>query len=115
MQQSGNNIVTFRAAEDLEIFRRVKVNTDGEVEYSDNATYDGVTQAKVSEDEMVPVALKTTGRTFDVITTGAVTLGATIYGQADGAVGVSANGTAIGKALEATTETLGRIEAILTA
>jgi hypothetical protein len=115
MNQNENNIITVRAGEDLEIFRRVNIDTNGEAVYSDNATYDGVTQTKVADGEMVAVALKTSGRTFDVIASGAVTLGATIYGAADGTVGVTENGSAIGKALDATTETLGRIEALLNA
>lgn len=111
MQEGQGNVITLTAGEDLEIFRRVKLSsTEGEVEYSDDATFIGVTQKKVSDGDMVPVALKTSGRSFDVIITGTCSFGDALYGAADGTVGTTVNGSAIGKAIEASAEALARIE-----
>jgi hypothetical protein len=97
---------TFVATEALEAARRVKLTSGSgtAVEYADAADdYVGVTLKKVAIGEAVPVALKRNySGSVEVTAAVAITAGATIYGAADGKVGIATTGTdKYGKALEA--------------
>lgn len=102
MSQENLGIKTFRAAEDLEAYRRVKLDGSGDAVYADaGEEFIGITTQKVANDEMVAVALRASDRTFKVVAADSFALGAVLYGAADGKVSDSVSGTAQGIALEA--------------
>jgi len=104
-QQMEDNIKTFLAGADLEAYRRVKLNAgSGEavVYAGDEEAFIGITQTKVLSGERVPVALKTTGRTFKAVAASAISAGASFYGAANGKI-EGAGTVAQGRALEAAT------------
>lgn len=95
---------TFTATEALERFRRVKLTSGSgtAVEYADaGEAFIGVTEAAAALGDPVTVRLKGDYGTFRMVAAGAVVVGSTIYGAADGKVDDAVSGTAIGTALEA--------------
>jgi hypothetical protein len=101
MSQQNEGLKCFTAGEALEMFRRVKLS-GVTVVYSDGGeAYIGVTQEKVASGDPVTVMLKTTGKTFIMISEESLSAGAALYGAADGKVKDTASGTSMGTALEA--------------
>lgn len=115
-QQNESGLKAFTAGEDIEAYRRVKLDTGSgtQVVYAD-ATEDaiGITQEKVSSGDMVTVALVQTGRTYKVTAEEALAVGSSLYAADDGKVKVTVSGSCIGKALELATADLEIIETIL--
>jgi hypothetical protein len=106
MSQFNIGSKAFTAGEDLEAYRRVKLATGSgsQVVYADaGEACIGVTAAKGLAGEHITVDLKTSGRTFKLVTADAISAGADIFGADDGKV-ASINGSAIGKALEESTD-----------
>lgn len=78
---------TFVAAEALEAARRVKINTDGKVEYADaDAIGDGVTLDSCASDEEVTVALFSKPGTVPIACSVALGKGVVAYAAADGKI-----------------------------
>ena len=115
MSQENLGAKAFVAGEDLEAYRRVKLSagSGSQVEYADaGEDFIGITAAKVAQNDFITVNLKTRGRTFKVVAVDAIAAGADFFAANDGKV-ASANGSAIGKALEASTSDGEVIEGIL--
>lgn len=116
--QVDNGVKTFTAGEALAAYRRVKLSSGSgtQVEYADAAdNFIGVTQDAAASGEAVPVKLKRAAPgTFEVEAGVNVTAGATLYGAADGKVGIASTGNdKFGYALEAAVSTGGVIEALV--
>ena len=100
---------TFKAGEALAAKRRVKIEsgtvTDPpEVVYADaGEQHIGVTEYAVADGDLVSIRLRTSGGTQEATAAGAFSVGATLYGAADGKIDDASSGTAIGIALEAAT------------
>ena len=106
----------FKAGEDLEVFRRVKLSSGSgdTVEYADaGEDFIGFTAAKAKQDEFISVDLKTRGRTFKVVADGVLGAGDSFYGGVDGKVGPTVSGSIMGTALEASAADLEVIEGLL--
>lgn len=101
--QVEGNVKTFAAGEVLARNRRVKIDTSGNAIYADaGEAFDGVTQKPAAAiGDHVPVKLKSAAGTFKVTADGAVTLGASLYGAADGKVSTTVSGSAQFKANDA--------------
>jgi hypothetical protein len=107
MAQSTYNIGsrTFTAGEDLLVNRRVKIESGTttrppEVVYADaGEAYVGLTMSNVSDGDAVAVEV----RTFLAVAADTFSIGATLYGAADGKVSDTSSGTAQFIALEAAT------------
>lgn len=105
MSQFNIGSKAFTAGEDLEAYRRVKLSAGSgtQVEYADaGEAFIGFTAAKAVSGEMVSVDLKTSGRTFKVTAAGAIAVGGSFYGAADGKVSATVSGSIQGVVLEAT-------------
>lgn len=116
MSQENMGLKTFRAGADLEVARRVKLNGssgDTVVYAGDGEAFIGITGQKVASGDMVMVSLRTAARTYKVTASGVITVGATIYGDANGKVKAAASGNAIGTILEAAANDGEICEAIL--
>lgn len=103
MSQFNIGSKAFIAGEDLEAYRRVKLSAGSgtQVEYADaGEAFIGITAAKAVAGEMVSVDLKTTGRTFKVTAAGAITVGGSFYGAADGKISATVSGSIQGVVLE---------------
>jgi hypothetical protein len=113
--QVDGNTKTFAAAEVLAVFRRVKVNTSGTIEYADaGEAFDGVTQRKaLAIGDHTAIKLKNSAGTFKVTAAGAITRGANVYGADDGKVSTTESGSTQFKALEAASADGDVIEAAL--
>jgi hypothetical protein len=99
MAQMCGSPKTMTAAEDLAMYRRVKLSSgSGEnVEYADEGdNFLGVTQANVESGSPVAVADKKQAGTQIMIASGAVALGALVYGADDGKVSTTVSGMPIG-------------------
>lgn len=104
MSQENIGTKTYRAAEALAAYRRVKLDASGDVVYADaGEAFIGVTTQAVADGELVAVALRSASRTYKAVAAEAFALGAVLYGANDGKVQDTANGTAQGSALEAAT------------
>lgn len=115
---NNTGIKTFTAGEALAAARRVKLSSGSgtQVEYADAADdYIGVTVGAAAINEPVAVALKRNYMgTVEIEASAAVTAGATIYGAADGKVGVASTGNdKFGKALEAASGDGAIIESVM--
>ena len=116
MSQYNIGAKAFKAGEDLEAFRRVKLSagTGDTVVYSDaGEDFIGITAAKVVSGDFVSVDFKTRGRTFKAVAVGILGVGDSFYGAADGKVGPTVSGSIIGKTLEASAADLEVIEVLL--
>ena len=116
MSQYNIGSKAFKAGEDLEAFRRVKLSAGSgdTVEYADaGEDFIGFTAAKAVQNDFVTVDFKTRGRTFKAVADGALGAGDSFYGGADGKVGPTVSGSIQGKALEASAADLEVIEALL--
>lgn len=100
---------TFIAGEALATNRRVKIESGTttkppEVVYADaGEQHIGITQLAVADGVNVTVRMRTHPGTQEAVAAGAFSVGATLYGAADGKVDDTSSGTAIGIALEAAT------------
>jgi len=100
---------TFTSGEALAAKRRVKIQSGTttnppEVVYADaGEQHIGVTEYAVATATLVSVRLRTSGGTQEATAAGAFSVGATLYGAADGKIDDASSGTAIGIALEAAT------------
>jgi len=100
---------TFTAGEDLEIYRRVKVESGStknppEVIYADAGEQAvGITLEAVDDQDTVSVQLFTKDGTLFGVAADTFSYAATLYAAADGKISDSSNGSAIGIALEAAT------------
>ena len=100
---------TFKAGEDLEAKRRVKIesgttNDPPEVAYADaGEDFIGVTEYAVDDGDMVAVKLNSAPGTFEVecVIDSAIARGTVLYGAADGKVSDAVSGTAQGISMEA--------------
>ena len=116
MSQHNIGSKAFKAGEDLEAFRRVKLSAGSgdTVEYADaGEDFIGLTAAKSALGEFVSVDLKTRGRTFKAVADGVLSAGDSFYGGADGKVGSTVSGSIMGKTLEASAADLEVIEVLL--
>ena len=104
--------MTFTAGEALEAFRRVKLSA-GTVVYADAGEYSvGITEEKVASGALVTVRLTNAAGTRTVTAAGTFSLGAELYGAADGKVDDAAVGQVIGTALAAATAAGDQIEMV---
>lgn len=100
---------TFQAGEDLESYRRVKIEsgtttTPPEVIYADaGEAAIGITMDSADDGEAVAVRLFTDSGTFIGMAADTFSVGATLYGAADGKISDTSSGSAIGVAAEAAT------------
>jgi len=104
----NEGIRAFEAAEALEQARRVKINSDGKVEYADaDAVGDGVVLYAVDSGDSVAVRMFNTSGTFEIAAAGAFSSAAAVYAAADDKVQAlpEAAGTylQVGRAVEAAT------------
>jgi len=105
----NEDILTFKAGEDLAAHRRVKIEnatstTPPEVVYADAGEQAiGVTERAVDDGDYVAVKLEGCGGSREVEAADTFSIGATLYAANDGKVSDSSNGTAIGIAKEACT------------
>jgi hypothetical protein len=116
MSQENLGAKAFIAGEDLEAFRRVKLSAakGNQVEYADaGEDFIGITAAKVPAGDFVTVNLKTRGRTFKLVSDGAISEGGDFYGADDGKISATVSGEIIGKALEESAIDLEVIEGLL--
>jgi hypothetical protein len=116
MSQENLGSKAFVAGEDLEAYRRVKLSTSSgsQVEYADaGEAFIGITAAKVAQGDFASVNLKTTGRTFKMVASGVIAVGANFYGAVDGKISATVSGSIIGKVLEASASDLEVVEALL--
>jgi hypothetical protein len=98
------NEKTFTTGEAVVGFRRVKVNSSGNVVYADaGEDWIGVTVEAAASGNNVAVRLKNGPGTFKMMAAGAFSILDTIYGAADGKVDDDPVGALIGRALEAAT------------
>ena len=101
-------ILTFKAGEDLEAKRRVKIesgttNDPPEVVYADAGEDSiGVTEYAVDDGDMVAVKLWTAPGSFEIEcdVSSAIARGTVLYGAADGKVSDASSGSALGVANE---------------
>jgi len=110
---------TFLAGEDLEIYRRVKIETGTttvppEVVYADaGEAFIGITCIAAKDGEYISVQPITKDGTFMLTAKEAFDLGADLYGAADGKVQDTSSGTAFFTALEAATADGDHVECAL--
>jgi hypothetical protein len=105
----NEGVKTFKAGEDLEARRRVKIesgttNDPPEIVYADaGEDFIGVTEYAVSDGDLVAVKLNSAPGTFEVecVIDSAISRGTVLYGAADGKVSDAVSGTAQGISLEA--------------
>ena len=116
MSQYNIGSKAFKAGEDLEAFRRVKLSSGSgdTVEYADaGEDFIGITASKVASGDFITVELKTRGRTFKLTADGALSAGDSFYGGADGKVGPTVSGSVQGATLEASAADAEIIEGLL--
>lgn len=98
MSTQVDGIKTFTAGAALEANRRVKL-ASGVLQYAgDEEAYIGVTLNKYASGDQAAVKLKTTGATFLMTASAAITSGASAYGAANGKIeptGTAAQVTAL--------------------
>jgi len=103
-QQNDSGYKSFTATSAITAWHRVQL-TSGSGTAVEHAGADeefiGVAQHSADAGDQVTVKLRGVAGTFKVAAAGAVTVGATIYGAADGEVDDTASGAPIGTALEA--------------
>ena len=110
---------TFMAGEDLAAYRRVKLDSSSttdppEMIYADaGEDFDGVTEYAADEGQAVMVRLKNAEGTFEVEASTTCSLGASLYGAADGKLSTTENGSVQAKALEASGAASDVIEVLL--
>ncbi len=98
----AEGILTFRAGEDLEAYRRVKIDTSGsqspiDVIYADaGEAAIGVTRYAADDTELVAIKLLNYPGSVEVEAAGALTVGQTAYGAADGKIASTSSGSALG-------------------
>lgn len=105
-QQNESGLKSFTATSAVTAWSRVKLTSGSgtAVEHAGaNEVFIGVTQHAAAAGEQVTVRMRGMNGTFKVRSAGAITVGATIYGAADGEVDDTASGQPIGTALEAAT------------
>jgi len=104
----NNGIATFKAGEDLEAKRRVKIesgttNDPPEIVYADaGEDFIGVTEYAVADGDMVAVKMNNAPGIFEIecIVDSAIGRGTVLYGAADGKVSDESSGTAQGISIE---------------
>ncbi|MGA1979469.1 MAG: DUF1565 domain-containing protein [Sedimentisphaerales bacterium] len=112
-QNCEGNIKTFTAAEALEAFRRVRLDSSGNVVYSDSGeTWIGTTEHYAANAAQVSIRLRTASGTRKVTAAGAFSINALLYGADDGKVDDAVAGSPTLRALEAATANNDVIEAI---
>jgi len=100
---------TFIAGEDLEAYRRVKIESGTttsppEVVYADaGEAAIGITMSAEKDGDPIAVRMFTDSGTFLGVAADTFAIGATLYGAADGKISDTSSGSAIGKAMEAAT------------
>lgn len=100
-QYTEGNVKAFTAGEDLAAFRRVKFSA-GTVIYADAGEVSiGTTELKKDSGEQVSIRLNTASGTRKVTAAGTFSIGAELYGAADGKVDDTVIGQIYGTALEA--------------
>ena len=116
MSQENLGGKAFVAGEELEAYRRVKLSagSGSQVEYADaGEAFIGITAAKAVQGDFVTVNLQTTGRTFKMVAAGAISVGGSFYGAADGKISATVSGSIQGKVLEASASDLEVVEVLL--
>ncbi len=116
MSQFNIGSKAFTAGEDLEAYRRVKLGAGSgtQVVYADaGEAFIGFSAANAVSGEMVSVDLKTSGRTFKVTAAGAIAVGGSFYGAADGKISATVSGSIQGVVLEATAADAEIVEGLL--
>jgi len=104
MAQQVASPITFTASEALLAYRRVKLSSGSgtAVEYADEGDWFlGITQENAANAGLVSVKDKKDGGSTICVASGAISVGADVYGADDGKVSASVSGIAIGKALTA--------------
>lgn len=103
-QYTEGNVKAFKAAEALAAFRRVKLDSAGDIVYAD-ARDDcvGSTETAIANDANGPVRLKSASGTRKLTASGAISIGDKVYGAADGKITATPDGIGFGTALEAAT------------
>lgn len=112
---------TFKAGEDLEAKRRVKIEsgtttTPPGVVYADaGEDFIGVTEYAVNDGDDVTIKLKSAEGTFEVecLIDSAIAIGASLYGAADGMLSDAVSGSVQATALEAAAADNEHIEVLL--
>lgn len=103
--ENEGGIRSYVAGEALEAYRRVRLNSSGQVVYADaNEHHIGTTtDAQPTSGAMVAVKMKNYPGTRKMVAAGAITSGAKVYGAADGKVNdaEAGLGPCVGTALEA--------------
>jgi hypothetical protein len=105
-QQNEGGFKSFTAQSAITAWHRVQLYSGSgtAVEHAGaDEEFIGVAQHSAAAGEQVTVRLRGQGGTFKVAAAGAITVGATIYGAADGEVDDTASGAPIGTNLEAAT------------
>lgn len=112
-QLTDGNIRAFTAGEALNAFCRVKLDTDGTIIYAD-ADHDaiGITEAAIADAAVGPVRLSTASGTVKIRCAGALSIGDTVYGAADGEIDDATDGVLVGVAIEAATAAHDVIEVV---
>lgn len=116
MSQENLGAKAFVAGENLEAYRRVKLSTGSgsQVEYADaGEDFIGITAAKTVSGDFVTVNLKTRGKTFKLVASDAIAVGADFYGGDDGKISATVSGSVIGKTLEVASSDLEVVEGLL--
>lgn len=112
-KQVEGQFATFRAAEALEAFRRVKLDSNGELVYADaKEPAIGITQDAVADDEVCSVRLLNGPGTFKMTCSAAVAARVPVYGTADGKIDDTGGGVPLGVSLEAGSGDGGIIEVL---
>jgi len=103
-QYNEGNVKGFDAGEALAAFRRVKLDSSGDVVYSDaGEDWIGTTDEAVANGARVSVRLRTASGTRKMTAAGAFSINDVIYGADDGKVDDNPTGASIGRAFEAAT------------
>jgi hypothetical protein len=104
MSQQCERLKTFTATEALAVYRRVKLTADSgtAVEYADaGADFLGITQEAAAITKQVTVDFVPNSGTNKCTASGAISVGAAVYGAADGKISATPAGVVLGFALEA--------------
>lgn len=112
-KETLNPVGAFTAGEDLLAFRRVAWSADDTVVYADagQVGIGTVANENVLNAGRVSIRLNNSPGTRKVVASGAITVGAVIYGDDDGKVTATVTGKPIGRALDAASANLDVIEA----
>ena len=104
MSQENHGVKTLLTSADLLVYRRLKLDASQNYVYANaGEEFVAVSMDNTLNGQPQPGALRTSARTFKMTASGAITAGATIYGDVNGKVSSNVSGNAIGTALEAAT------------